>query len=126
MKRILQRGMVVAGLLVLVGSPLFARTLDLTDQSGVKEIEISSRGMAYDLTEIRVNRGDRLRVTYRNGGGRHDWRVDEFEGAATRVLGAGRSETVEFVVDRAGTFEFYCSVPGHRQAGMYGRLIVEE
>ncbi|WP_076489467.1 plastocyanin/azurin family copper-binding protein [Alkalispirochaeta americana] len=126
MKRAIYTGIVVSGLLVLMGNPLFARTLDLTDQSGVKEIEISSRGMAYDVAEIRVNRGDRVRVTYRNGGGRHDWRVDEFEGAATRMLSAGRSETVEFVADQAGTFVFYCSVPGHRQAGMYGRLVVKD
>ncbi|MFN2312139.1 MAG: plastocyanin/azurin family copper-binding protein, partial [Spirochaetia bacterium] len=36
------------------------------------------------------------------------------------------SQTVEFVADRAGSFEFYCSVPGHRQAGMYGTFVVVE
>lgn len=114
-------------LILFVTAPLFAQTgvVDLTgDSSEVKEIEVTSRGMAFTTSEIRVNLGDTVRVTYVNGGGRHDWVIDEFEGARTAVITGGRSETVEFVADKAGTFEFYCSVPGHRQAGMYGQFVV--
>lgn len=107
--------------------PVVAQTgvVDLTGETGsVKEVEVHSRGMAYTTSEIRVNLGDTVRVTYVNGGGRHDWVIDEFEGARTAVIAGGRSETVEFTADQAGTFEFYCSVPGHRQAGMYGAFVV--
>ncbi len=38
---------------------------------------------------------------------------------------AGQTAEVTFVPGQAGEFTFYCSVPGHRQAGMEGRLIVE-
>lgn len=106
--------------------PLSAETIDATGGSGVKEIEITNRGLAFDIAEIRVNVGDTVRVTYTNGGGRHDWVLDEFEGAQTDVIRAGESQTVEFVADQAGSFEFYCSVPGHRQAGMYGSFVVVE
>ena len=37
----------------------------------------------------------------------------------------GQIDEVEFVVDKAGTFEYYCSVGNHRQMGMVGKLIVE-
>lgn len=125
MKTILKIGLSLA-LAVAFVIPLSARTVDATGGSGVKEIAVSSRGLAYDVSEIRVNVGDTVRVTYTNGGGRHDWVVDEFEGAQTDVIRAGQSQTVEFVADRAGSFEFYCSVPGHRQAGMYGSFVVVE
>jgi len=111
----------------VVAVPAFSQsgTVDLTDdQSSIKEIEVTSRGLAFTPTEIRVNLGDTVRVTYLNGGGRHDWVLDEFEGARTAVITGGRSETVEFVADQAGTFEYYCSVPGHRQAGMVGSFVV--
>ena len=35
-------------------------------------------------------------------------------------------ETQEIVVNApAGTYEYYCNVPGHKQAGMVGTLTVE-
>jgi uncharacterized cupredoxin-like copper-binding protein len=36
----------------------------------------------------------------------------------------GGSKTVSATL-RAGTYKFYCSVPGHRQAGMEGTLTVQ-
>ncbi|MEY4731380.1 MAG: hypothetical protein RL681_326, partial [Candidatus Parcubacteria bacterium] len=44
--------------------------------------------------------------------------------AATKVLTDGQSETIEFVANKAGTFEYYCSVGSHRQMGMKGTLTV--
>ena len=116
-------------MMALLVAPVFANdnVVDLTgDDSDVKEVEVRSRGLAFDVDEIRVNLGDTVRVTYINGGGRHDWVLDEFDGAQTSIISGGNRETVEFVADQAGTFEFYCSVPGHRQSGMVGRFVVVE
>jgi plastocyanin len=35
------------------------------------------------------------------------------------------SATTEFTPTAAGTYEFYCSVPGHHEAGMQGTLVVQ-
>lgn len=99
-------------------------TVDLTGESGdVKEITVQNDRLSYVQSEIRVNRGDTIRLTFENTGGRHDWVLDEFD-AATEVIRGGQSETIEFTADEAGEFEFYCSVPGHRQAGMWGTFVV--
>ncbi|MDA0302102.1 MAG: plastocyanin/azurin family copper-binding protein [Chloroflexi bacterium] len=37
---------------------------------------------------------------------------------------AGRVAEIEFTPTQAGTYVFYCTVPGHREAGMEGKLIV--
>ncbi len=118
---------IVALLALVFAAPVVSQNVvDLTGESGsVREIEVSSSGLRFTPNEIRVNLGDTVRITYRNGGGRHDWVIDEFD-AATPVIAAGQTSTVEFVADQAGSFEFYCSVPGHRASGMVGTLVVVE
>ena len=41
------------------------------------------------------------------------------------ALAPGGEFTLEFVVDKAGSFPYVCSVPGHEEAGMVGSLIVD-
>jgi len=69
--------------------------------------------------------GDTVAITLINDDGRfHDIVIDEFN-AATPVFGErGQEETIQFTVGQAGTFFYYCSVSGHRQAGMEGQLII--
>jgi len=90
----------------------------------VAEIEVIANNFEFSETEIRVTEGDTVRLTLVNEEGTHDWVVDEFA-AATEVLAAGEQETIEFVADEVGEFEYYCSVGNHRDMGMVGSLIVE-
>ncbi|MGM7702825.1 cupredoxin domain-containing protein [Pseudalkalibacillus sp. Hm43] len=38
----------------------------------------------------------------------------------------GQTVSIKFIPKETGEFEFYCSVPGHKEAGMKGTIIVEE
>jgi plastocyanin len=93
-------------------------------QGATVDVAITSKNFSFDRTEIRVKKGDTVRVTLKNEGGLHDWVVDQFN-AATSKVGAGETTSVEFVANKAGTFEYYCSIGEHRQMGMKGNLIVE-
>lgn len=73
---------------------------------------------------LTVNEGDTVIIELTSTEGFHDWTIDEF-GAQTQRVNAGGTTSVEFVVDQAGTFEYYCSVANHRQLGMFGDLVVE-
>ncbi|MCP2026092.1 azurin [Flavobacterium sp. HSC-32F16] len=44
--------------------------------------------------------------------------------AHTKLLGGGEEDTIEFTIDKKGTYKFICSFPGH-VAMMKGVLIVE-
>ena len=51
------------------------------------------------------------------------------ESSSGKVLGAtptfqGGSRTLSLTL-KAGTYKFFCSVPGHRMAGMEGTLTVQ-
>jgi azurin len=44
--------------------------------------------------------------------------------AHTKLLGGGESDTISFTIDKAGTYDFICSFPGHSFV-MKGKIIVE-
>ena len=42
----------------------------------------------------------------------------------TLLARAGQTATGEFTFDKPGVFDFVCSIPGHKDAGMKGTLTV--
>lgn len=58
-------------------------------------------------------------------GGPHTFTVELDEGAETvvQVFGGGEPATGEIELE-AGTYTFFCAIPGHREAGMVGTLTV--
>lgn len=101
----------------VIGSPS-------ADNKGVKEFIIAGSNFSFSLKEINVKKGDTVKIVFNNKDGFHDWTLDEYN-VKTKQLPAGDSETVTFVADKAGTFEYYCSVGQHRKNGMKGNLTVE-
>lgn len=96
---------------------------DSTPAATMKEITVSNSGMTFNPKTLSVKRGDRVKITFNNTGGTHDLRIDSYN-VGTKVIQAGQSESFEFVADKAGSFEYYCSVGNHRAMGMKGTLTV--
>lgn len=92
--------------------------------SQIKEFTVTASNYKFDPVEIKVKKGDRVRVTFKNSAAFHNFVIDELN-VKTSVIGSGKVETIEFTADKIGTFEYYCSVGNHRQLGMVGKLIVE-
>lgn len=90
----------------------------------VKVINIEGSSFAFAPAEIRVKKGDAVKIVFKSTDGFHDFSVGGY-GVATPRITSGGSATVEFVADKIGTFEYYCSVGSHRDLGMTGKLIVE-
>ena len=59
-----------------------------------------------------------------NREGFHDLVIYGFQVRTPRIT-AGQTATVDFVAEKSGTFEYYCSVGSHRQMGMRGNPMVE-
>ena len=58
----------------------------------------------------------------------HDLSLPDFDAKTQYVMKVGDQAEITFEVGdvQTGTHVFYCSVPGHRQAGQEGKLIVRE
>ena len=87
----------------------------------VKEFTVVASNVKYDVTEIKVKKGDKVKINFKNSQGTHNFVLDEFN-IKTEV---GKDTVVEFTADKSGTFEYYCGVMNHRQMGQKGMLIVE-
>lgn len=89
----------------------------------VVEIQAAEQGLAFAEARVTAPAG---RITLRMTNPsplEHNIAVDRPEQAVGEVVGQGGvSEiTVDFP---PGEYEYYCSVPGHREAGMVGTLVV--
>ena len=112
---------------VIMGSPALSPSPSGMSARAVKEFRITASNFKFSMNEITVKKGDIVSIRLKNEGGQHDLRIDGFYGkVATRLLQAGQEDTIEFVADKTGRFEYYCSVGSHRQIGMKGTLVVEE
>lgn len=126
---------IVAAAFYLMGMPQAPKTSTIptptvttasTDSAtNIKTVDVKGLNFSFDVKEIKVKKGDTVKVNFTNTEGFHDFKIDEFN-VATKQIKAGESETVSFVADKIGTFEYYCSVGKHRQMGMVGKLVVEE
>jgi len=68
-------------------------------------------------TEITINLTN-------NGLAPHTFDIDAL-GVDSGEIPPGGTGTVTFNSGAPGTYEFYCKVPGHKEAGMVGTLIVQ-
>ena len=74
---------------------------------------------------LRVNDGDVVQVSLVNNDGiEHDVVFPDFSAGTDRVNRKGASSVTVFRADKSGEFPYFCSLPGHRQAGMEGKLVV--
>ncbi len=96
-------------------------------------------GSAGANPEIDVKVGDKIVFSVTNGGkSLHAFAVTTSTtgpgpaiegtiiGTADNPMKPGQSGTVTFVPASAGTYYYICAVPGHRELGMEGKIVVEQ
>jgi uncharacterized cupredoxin-like copper-binding protein len=131
--------------LMLVGSV----TLAACGGAGQAEtaMRVEAKEFTFSPANLEVTAGQPVKLTLRNTGTlEHDFSVAELpmEGEAEVSGGmdhdmddataepelhvataAKGSATLEFTPTKPGTYEFWCTVPGHKAAGMTGTLVVK-
>jgi nitrite reductase (NO-forming) len=74
---------------------------------------------------INVGWGDHVTLTVRNGeNSQHDLHLDGYNLQTRWLMGTGQTDQLVFQAALQGSFYYYCTFPGHRQAGMQGLFVV--
>ncbi|CAM5189738.1 Copper-containing nitrite reductase OS=Castellaniella defragrans OX=75697 GN=HNR28_000831 PE=3 SV=1 [Castellaniella defragrans] len=77
--------------------------------------------------ELKVPEGAVVQINLVNGdGATHDIAVPDFSAHSDSISGKESATAIVFRAGRNGTFEYYCTLPGHKAAGMVGKVIVGE
>lgn len=96
---------------------------DGDDGGGATTLTVSASEFAFDPASLSAPADSEVTVTVENVGTvEHDLTIDE----ANLKVATPVTETASgtFTLP-AGSYTFYCSVPGHKEAGMEGTLTVE-
>lgn len=125
-----------------------ANTADPGDASSTqpREVTLTMQEFAFEPAEISATVGQPVKLTLVNKGALlHDFtsmdaevevmsmdegaehEMDEMDMEMMRLHTAvdiGHTETIEFTPTQAGTYTFFCTVEGHQEAGMGGKIVV--
>jgi uncharacterized cupredoxin-like copper-binding protein len=85
-------------------------------------VTVKATEFKYALSKTKVARGT---VTFKikNAGHlKHDFKI---AGKKSKMLSPGGSTTLKVTFSKAGRYSYLCTVPGHAQAGMKGKLTVK-
>jgi uncharacterized cupredoxin-like copper-binding protein len=109
-----------------------------------RTIEVGMSEMAYAPARVEVKRGEQIRFVIRNtGADDHEFllatteenlkhakammenpQMEHDEPNGVR-LAPKKSAEIPWKFTHAGTFEYSCLIPGHREAGMVGQILVK-
>ncbi len=86
-------------------------------------VDVSASEFKFTPGQLQVaGPGEVTIVLHNTGAVEHDFTIDGVPGKA--YARPGETSRATFKLARAGTYTFFCSLPGHREAGMQGTLIV--
>jgi plastocyanin len=132
---------------LLLGASLLAACSGTTNSTSPQAITVQASGMAYHPATLEVVAGQPVKLTFENMDVvDHDLSIQEFpmsmmgptqEAVVGHDMGGVMAEpelhmaaltnktaVLEFTPSEPGTYEYFCTVAGHKEAGMHGTLRV--
>ncbi len=123
------------------------------EEFSTAELWLTTTDLAFSTNRLEVTAGQSVKITLNNEGAlEHDFsimampHIGEIHAESNQMAGAtmshdmssmdeqpeihmvvasGGSSTIEFTPSTAGEYEFFCTIAGHREAGMRGVLVVK-
>lgn len=91
--------------------------------AGAQQIKVNAKAYAFEPNQITLKAGQDATIVLHAADLQHDFTIDQPHVHIT----ANPGQTVKggIKIAQPGRYSFYCSVAGHRAAGMEGVLIVE-
>jgi nitrite reductase (NO-forming) len=98
-----------------------------TDIADGKLVYISESGPTKGQVnpDLQVPENAVVQISIVNGDGAiHDIAVPQFGAQSEQIMGKGAATAIVFRAGKSGVYEYLCTLPGHKAAGMFGKIIV--
>jgi len=96
-------------------------------------VGVTNGQLKFDKATLTAKAGQSVTITFNNTDPAltHSFVMDQPDVAIPQQdtaagLAAGKSGTATFTAPAAGSYQYYCAVPGHKEAGMTGTLQVTQ
>ncbi len=90
---------------------------------GAEEVRVELDEFSFSPSVLELRAGETVNLVLVNEGQLpHDLTIPAL--GFSLAVGPGETASAALTVERAGSYGFFCSVPGHRAAGMVGTLVV--
>ena len=94
-----------------------------TVASDARHIQVSARSLAFLPNQLTAKTGESIAIVLDAQDAEHHFKIDEFN--ADIAAQKGKTGFGGFRAGAPGRYTFYCTMKGHREAGMEGVLVVE-
>ncbi|MGJ3243402.1 MAG: cupredoxin domain-containing protein [Opitutales bacterium] len=108
------------------GTPDLAQRDSDSDGKPDREIVVKGTEFSFSPDKVEIKPGETVQIRFVNAGRvAHNLNLVKL-GKKTETIQAGKKDSFIFSIDEPGKYQFVCKVPGHKQAGMKGTLVVQE
>lgn len=114
---------------------------DMSNKNNVRSLRINTKLFQYRPSNISLNKNETVSLTLENSDGiEHDLEIKDFSIITSNKIShdhhegknnlfhlhakANSSSELTFTPTKSGEFEFYCTIPGHKESGMFGLITV--
>ncbi|GAA4441247.1 hypothetical protein GCM10023091_26230 [Ravibacter arvi] len=118
-------------LFALLSAPVSGKGLFVSDSSRTRNYVLESTMLGYFKKDgmrnptLKANKGDKVRIMIVNGELMpHDLALEKHQVQTRPVLEKGDTASIEFIALQDDVY--YCTIPGHRIAGMAGKIAIVE
>lgn len=111
-------GIVLMAALLLICGSIVAGAAE------TKVVNVTGWEFRFEPDQLTVQQGQTVVIVFHNQGVLpHNLSFDQL-GLKTRTIYPGETDRLIFTAAKAGKYLFRCTVAGHTEAGMHGRIVV--
>lgn len=91
-------------------------------EAGARTVDVDAKNFSFTPDELEIGTAEEIALALHSEDGPHDFAVDGLGRVAD--VGGGGTDTERLRIDAPGRYTFFCTLPGHRDGGMEGTLVV--